>query len=124
MADKNTTAAAKFQFVGAGSSGKGEKIDWPVAVQGAIIKSYLGGGKTAKVVFAEGLIVLNAAREEKGLPAITELPKSYTNNNAGSLLHGMRARFIQRCEKGDKETMEVATALQLIEPKSTTPATE
>jgi len=118
MADK-VNVAKKFQFVGGSANGRrGETIDWPLVVEASIIKSYLTEEKTAKVIFAENLPLLNEERAKAGKPAIVELPKSYTNNNAGSLLHGMRTRFLARCEKGDKDTLAIAEEFKLIEPKT------
>jgi len=120
MADK-VNAAKKFQFVGGTNGGRrGETIDWPLVVQATIIKSYLTEGKekTSKAIFEENLPLLNDERAKANKPPITELPKSYSNNNAGSLLHGMRTRFMARCEKGDKATLTIAEEFKLIEPKA------
>lgn len=116
MSDKKTNVG-KFQFVGGIGGKRGDHIDWPLVVEAFVIKEYLAQEKTAKTIFAEALPILNEERVKANLPPVEQLPKSYSNNNAGSLLHGMRKRFLARCEAGDKDTLAVAEAYKLIEPK-------
>jgi hypothetical protein len=96
-----------------GSSTGRTKIDWPLRVIGRVIQ-LSQTGKGAKEAFAI------AVEEHNGVEAnapIT-LPVSYTNNNAGSVLWGMKKRFSDRLNKEDKATIEVAKEFGLLKETS------
>jgi len=121
MAQKSAPAVAKFQFVGASSGTRTQKIDWPLEAQAIVIKTNMKDDVGGKQAFEVGVALFNDGVEKglfagPALPAV--LPKSYTNKNAGSVLYGMKQRFIARCEKGDKETLALAEKYNLIEPKA------
>jgi len=120
MVQKNVVAA-KFQFVGGSSSTRTAKIDWPLEAQAIIIKTHKIDGIGGQKAFEVGVALYNDG-VEKGLFAgsalPTQLPKSYCNKNAGSVLYGMEQRFLARCEKGNKDTLALAEKYGIIEPKS------
>ena len=63
-------------------------------------------GKNAKEAFAVGLELLEG---------VDELPESYTGKNAGSLLHGMKSRFLKACNAGKQDHIDAAVAVGLIQ---------
>lgn len=94
----------QFTYVGQSTSATSQKISWPNNVQAEIIRANMDG-KSAKQAFEVGRVALG----------LDELPRSYTNKNAGSLLHGMRQRFLKRCNKGDTATIAAAMEAGLIQ---------
>lgn len=108
----------QFRYVGGTATKATTKIDWPERVTASIVATWLKGGSSAKDNFANHLVMLNEARVEAGKEPIDSLPESYTNNNAGSLLHGMRTRFLKRINKGNAEARQAAEEFGIIEPAS------
>lgn len=108
---------SQFQFVGQ-SDTVTSKISWPVLAQGLVIRASIVDKLPAPQAFARGVAEFNAQADEADqLP--TELPQSYTNKNAGSVLYGMRTRFLKRVNtesaRGHEETRAVAVELGLIQ---------
>lgn len=99
-------STVKFQFVYASAATVRTKIEWPVRVQALIIKRSTEG-VSAKEAFDEARLEMR----------LEELPKSYTNKNAASLLWGLKTRFLKRLNKDNpcKATLEAAQKLGLIQ---------
>ena len=118
MSDK-----VEFKFVGE-TGGQGRtKINWSEEAQALMISLNVRQGIGAKDAFETGRLQYNELVEQgevEGQP-LPELPESYTNKNAGSVLYGMKQRFLKRVNKGNAETRRVAEKYGLIEP--TTAAT-
>jgi len=109
-------SAPKFKFVGGTRSGS--KIRWPLEAQALIVKAHKIDGVAGAKAIEAGVSIFNAGVEDGSFtgPAITlPLPKSYTNKNAGSVLYGMEERFLNRCDKGDKDTLAFAEKYGLVE---------
>lgn len=101
-----------------GNSNGRSKIEWPVRLQARVIQ-LSQTGHSAKESFRVAVEEYNGV---EGHSPIT-LPASYTNNNAGSVLWGMKKRFNDRLVKEDKATVEVAIEMGIIEEKVATTTT-
>lgn len=115
-----TNSAPKFAYVGGSSAGR-VKIDWPLEAQAIIVKINKVDGIGGQKAFQAGVALFNdlvAKGEAKGpaLPDFENLPASYKNKNAGSVLYGMAQRFLERCNKGNAETITLATKYGLVVP--------
>ena len=111
---------SQFQFVGSTDTAT-SKISWPYLAQGFVLRAKLIDKLPAPQAFARGVEEFNTQADEADqMP--TDLPVSYTNKNAGSVLYGMRTRFLKRCNdpsvRGHEETREIAEGLGLIEAVS------
>lgn len=104
---------AQFKFVG---SARSSKISWPLRAQAAVIKAHRVQGLPGAKAFEAGVAAFNATAATT--EQIVELPKSYTNKNAGSVLYGMEKRFLARCDGGNAETIAVATEFGLVQPSA------
>jgi len=111
---------SKFTFVG--QSGRtSSKTTWAIEAQALVIKANMKDGLGGVKAFEAGVAEYNegvAAGLFTGSAITLPLPKSYTNKNAGSVLYGMKDRFIKRAEKGDKATLEVAAKYGLLVQKA------
>lgn len=109
---------SQFQFVGSSNTAT-SKISWPVLAQALVIRASVIDKLSAPQAFAQGVEQYNSQVDEADrMP--TELPASYTNKNAGSVLYGMKQRFLKRVNdestRGHVETREAAIAAGIIEP--------
>jgi len=105
-------ANTKFAFVG-GSSSARSKLSWSLEAQAIIVKIHKVDGIGGQKAFEAGVTLFNdmvAKGETTGpaLPAFESLPASYRSKNAGSVLYGMEQRFLERCNKGDANTIALA----------------
>lgn len=109
----------QFKFVGGTEGSEARtKISWPLDAQAIILKLRKVDGLGAKESFENGRLLYNEmveAGDIEGQP-LPELPASYTNKNAGSVLYGMADRFLKRINKGDSATRAAAERHGLIEP--------
>lgn len=94
----------QYRFAGGGSN---SKIDWPIELQALICKLTLKDGLRGSQVFVIAREQFNASAEKP----IGDLPRSYTNSNAASLLYGMKKRFLDKVN--NPEHKEHARALEL-----------
>ncbi len=111
-------ATPKFQFVGS-STRSSTKISWPLRAQAIVIKTNVKDGVGGAKAFEVGVALFNdgvVSGLYEGTAIPLPLPASYSNKNAGSVLYGMKDRFLKRAEKGDKETLALAQEYGLIEP--------
>lgn len=118
MSNPNTSLV-KFKFVGGSGKVSTEKLSWPVACQAIVIRNNMIGGLPAKAAFEAGVQEYNdlvTSGEIKGEPMPTDLPESYTNKNSGSVLWGLKSRFLKRAEKGNKETIEAGLRFGVLQP--------
>jgi hypothetical protein len=95
-----------------------KKVSWPIEVQAIIIRNNVIGGLSASAAFEAGVQEYNdlvESGEVEGTMMPTELPQSYTNKNAGSVLYGLKQRFLKRVNKGDPVTREAAERFGIIE---------
>jgi len=109
---------AQFKFVGE-TSGQGRtKISWTDEACAIILELKVKQGVGAKDAFETGRAVYNEKVEAGEIEGalLPELPASYTNKNAGSVLYGMKERFLKRINKGNLETRAAAERHGLIEP--------
>lgn len=93
--------APQFQFVGSTESDVTEKIVWPIEAQAIVIRNKVVNGLASTAAFEAGVAEYNElveAGEIEGVtePMTTELPASYSNKNAGSVLYGLKQRFLKR----------------------------
>jgi len=102
---------AQFKFVG---SARSSKISWPLRAQAAVIKAHRVQGLPGAKAFEAGVAAFNATAAST--EQIVELPKSYTNKNAGSVLYGMEKRFLARCDSADANTLAIAREFGIVEP--------
>ena len=108
---------SQFKFVGTTDTAT-SKISWPILAQGLILRAKLIDKLSAPKAFEAGVEAFNAQADEADcLP--TDLPVSYTNKNAGSVLYGMRTRFLKRVNdpsvRGHEESRQVAEDLGIIQ---------
>jgi hypothetical protein len=109
---------SQFQFVG-GSSTASSKISWAPLAQALVIRASVVDGLSPTDAFARGIEEFNAqADEAERMP--TALPASYTNKNAGSILYGLKQRFLKKVNdesaRGHAEAREAAIQVGIIEP--------
>ena len=84
---------SQFKFVGSSETAT-RKITWPALAKALVIKASVIDGLSAPEAYAQGVQEFNTQVDESDrLP--TELPTSYTNKNAGSVLYGMKQRFLK-----------------------------
>lgn len=126
---KPDAQAPKFQFVGSTDSETTEKISWPVEAQAIIIRNKIVGKLSATAAFEAGVQEYNGLVESgeiEGELLPTELPESYTNKNAGSVLYGMKDRFLKRVNnpsaRNHQETLAAAQQFGLVQEVAETDA--
>jgi hypothetical protein len=111
----------QFKFVGQSEAGTSTKVRWPILAQGLVIQANISGA-TGASAFQAGVARYNELADdgevEGRMPEFSALPESYRNKNAGSVLYGMKKRFLARVNKHDAETVRVAEELGIIEPRS------
>lgn len=111
---------SQFKYVGSTDTAT-SKISWPFLAQGLVIRASVIDKLPAPQAFARGVQEFNAQADEADQMS-TELPQSYTNKNAGSVLYGMKQRFLKRVNeesaRGHEETRAIAIDLGLIQEVS------
>lgn len=123
---KPNTNTPQFTFVGSTESETTEKITWPVEAQAIVIRNKVIGGLSASASFEAGVAEYNelvASGEIKGEAMPTELPESYGNKNAGSVLYGLKQRFLKRVNdasaRNHTETLAAAQQFGIVQPTET-----
>lgn len=113
----------KFQFVGASEGTSTDRISWPLEAQAIVIRNNVVGGLGASAAFANGVQEYNDlldSGELQGDRLPEELPPSYTNKNAGSVLYGMKQRFLKRVNdpkaRGHDDSVAAAIQFGIIQP--------
>ena len=95
---KPEVPAKKFSFVGSDAAATGTKISWSKRAVAIILRQNLINGLGAQQAFEQGAQEFNQGLSDgdfEGTPLPDVLPESYTNKNAGSVLYGMKARFLK-----------------------------
>lgn len=113
----------QFKFIGQSESGTSTKVRWPLLAQGLVIRANVRQGLKGQAAFEAGVMEYNNLVDDgevdtPRLPDFADLPESYRNKNAGSVLYGLRTRFLKRVNDGHAETRAVAEELGLIEPSA------
>lgn len=96
-----------YQFVG--QSVRGRKAKWPLRLQALVIAANLNENLGGAEAFRVALERYNAT----AATAFPPLPPSYSGKNAGSLLYGLKKRFLARLSVGDVEAQSLVQELSI-----------